>query len=232
MQPIPIYCYSWNWRHIPGNHNETNERVKLYKTQDRENGELRNTVQKITRDTPPKRSRKNKKLNFPFQNQIQKVQKPIRYNPNQYLQTTRPPAPVPVPRYLPAQPPVPKPKQKVSYVTEYPARSLPPPNRVKKPPLRDEDLDEYESDFIDDSNLNEISGSTGYNMRPSSTQRMVSGVIKDLFGRNKYDYLNEDDGDIEVAGFQQIQAEERRTQIYGRREDAIEWDRLQMGRHR
>jgi hypothetical protein len=203
---------------LPGKHNKVKDNRKIHKSVDVENGEFRSAVKVIKNNDPPARTAKISKLPPGIRSILkrQKTSPEKRMITNQYIGNIQ--NKIKVENMQTSKPPIQKVMQKM---------------QVKRPyndqyrGLKDEDLDNYDSDFIDDSNLNDLGGNTGYDMRTSSTQNLVSGVVKDLFGTNKYDYVDYNDDDIEEAGFNQIMAEEKRSRMYGKREDERELQRLQ-----
>ncbi len=61
---------------------------------------------------------------------------------------------------------------------------------------------------------------------PEVDQGLISGTVKELYGRDRYDMAARDDGeDIQEAGFDEISKEERKSKKIGNLEDRIEEER-------
>ena len=82
---------------------------------------------------------------------------------------------------------------------------------------RKESIDEYEDDFIDDTEANNNGNYT----------KIVRSTCKALFGNSIDDFKGHCADDIQEVGFNQIMHEEEITRVIGRKEDDLELKKME-----
>jgi hypothetical protein len=170
------------------------DKPSIAQKKDEQNGEIRNTVQKIDISTPPKSKSRCRKIKNPFANlhrQPIKPKFPKNITPQVYL---------------------------AKFTKKYPIASASAPVPVATPAPQ---TDTYEEDFIDDSAL--PSGQKYWD-KSNPNYNILKSHLKTTYNHKDYSYNNEED--VEEVGFEGVQAEERRTELIGRREDRRELERM------